>query len=288
MRKAPYMYAVHVEHINNKKNEFRRAIRSSENTLDYCVSQLDKYIEVESDYRISISEILSKKLEDTLAFVSLKAIAETNFKTTSVNSREIKHYLRLYIITRKRLIQYKLQLDKLVLAIPPDAVFNATVYHFNYNMIKEVLMGARFRLGHKVGGITVIEKERTTFLVGTEVTKNINWCASKINKQRLIDEGKVPYSKLFAPHGEKWFIYHDEPYTYWYKWTSSIFNKLVIGLVFKPLAYVTVNKKERAVIEKNVKSVQDILELTVFGPIEKLQLIKRKFPNHLLIFRKYA
>jgi len=288
MRRIQFMYDMHVEVINEKKMELRKVIRSAEATLDYCRNELNKFSDIDTDHIIGIKDLLAKSLTDNLAFVSFKGISESHFKTTEANNVKIKHYIRLYMITRKRLIQFKTLLGKLDLAIPPDGVFMEAVYTFNYNMIKEVLMGARFRLGHKVGAITVIEKERTTFLDGTAITKNINWNQSFINKQKLLDGGKTPYSKIIAPHGEKWFVYHDEPYTYWYKWTSSIFNKLMIGLVFKPLAYVTVSKKERAVIENNVKSVKDILNLTVFGPVEKLQLIRRKFPNHLLIFRKYA
>lgn len=288
MRKAQFMYDLHVEEITLKKLHLRKAISIAQSSLDYCTDKLDKYRNVKSNYSVTIDDILNRPNSDGLAFVSFKGIKEATYETNGVGDKEIKHYLRLYILTHRKLIQYTNQLNKLKLAIPPDSIFVAAIYNFNYNMIKEVLMGARFRLGHKVGSITVIEKERTTYLEGTTITKNINWNESFLNKQRLIAEGKTPYAKVTAPHGVKWFVYHDEPYTYWYKWTSSIFNKLMIGLVFKPLAYVTVNKKERAIIEKKVTCVKDILDLGVFGPIEKLQLIKRKFPNHLLIFRKYA
>lgn len=282
MRRGDYMYDVYIENLNNRKQDLAKVVRSTNNTLNYILDMLDNYEDEFAAYDLTKQQVLSKVYSGEL---TTKTITTVLHKTTN---NSCLRYIRLYIVTYARHHHAKHKLKYLDLHEPPNSIFKNAIYTFNYNMVKEVLMGAKFRFGHKVGSIGIIEKERTYFLDGTEVTKNINWKESFAKRDAIIAEGKKPYHAKYEPDGIKWFVYHDEFYTYWYKWTSSIFNKLRLGSVFKPLAYVTVDRHERAKIEENVASVKEILDLEVFGPIEKLQLIKRKFPNHLLIFRNYA
>lgn len=283
MRRSDYMYEVYLDSYNKKLADIRSVISSCTINLQYCANKLREFDNYLIDNGTSANAIISK-IRSNVFYIkdipSLQLDLPKDIKATLIM------YIKMYILNSSRLNNQRFALRSMKYFETPREVFKRALYVFNYNMIKEVIKGSKFRLGRGYGSISVIEKHRTYYLPNTTVIKAIDWNESKLNKARLIAEGITPYNSKTAPDGKKWFMYHNEPYVYWFKWTARNTTKYVTGLQFKPLAYVRISKEERVKLENSVKTVDEALDITVFGPIEKLQLVKKKFPKHMLIFRK--
>lgn len=73
--------------------------------------------------------------------------------------------------------------------------------------------------------------------------KSINWHASKKRKQEIIDAGGTPYSKLSAPNGIEWFVYHEgEDYFKWH-WFKDTSAKFIKNLKFYTFKVATGNRR---------------------------------------------
>lgn len=72
--------------------------------------------------------------------------------------------------------------------------------------------------------------------------KSIDWNASKKRKQEIIDAGGTPYSKLNAPNGIEWFVYHEGDYFKW-NWFKDTGAKFVKNLKFYVFKAATGNRR---------------------------------------------
>ena len=282
MRRSQFIYEFGMELLKEKEMQLKRLIHTSEQTYEYT---LDKLNGLSTEFETSgktIKEVVT--LTRGMDF-NISQIPDLKFQTSKHKEVLIQRYLTMFIQSFFRIVSLKHRLKYHKLYYGHESLFKEAIYAYNYNMVKEMIMGAKMRLGKEMGTISIFKKKRTFYIdEETTVTRNIDWGESIKNKQTLIDAGITPYDKNTAPDGVKWFIYHNEDYTYWFKWYNNRFNKFLTGSTFVPLAYVTIDKETRHALEGSFKSVKEVLDCGVFGPIEKLQVIKRKFPNHMLMY----
>ena len=99
--------------------------------------------------------------------------------------------------------------------ILPSSVFHEICEEFNEKLMHEIIYNARVaNLGWRLSTLEVVKVDRNFS------KQAVNWVASEKLKQRIIDEGGVPYSKEH-PEGEKWFVYYTDDYFIRFNWNKS-------------------------------------------------------------------
>lgn len=223
------------------------------------------------NYVVSISFL--KELNSTVA---------DNFSIVGHSDEvaKVRAYLknRFRIYARYNRLQH--MLSEIKASYIPFTTFSLILKTYNDRIIHSVLKGNTFPMG-QLGSLSVTRKPRLFHLdesVGV-ITKNINWHESNKKRQELIDQGITPYDKNTAPDGVKWFIYHDEPYTYWYKWIRSkwIRNKKVIK--FTPTNFINTPDRDHQTIIANAKTIDDIIKTDKLGNMNKLQTLVKYSPS---------
>ena len=111
--------------------------------------------------------------------------------------------------------------------------FNVITKDFNKEISRYIIGGYEFQT--VMGTFSIVKCRR-----GCKV---IDWKPSLINKQKLIDEGRTPYDKVKAPHGEFWFVYYTEGIRFkwmwkrtkevkkWFAFLPCIANKRLLGKI---------------------------------------------------------
>jgi len=123
--------------------------------------------------------------------------------------------------------------DKL---LPEDVTYKeffTIAKEFNRQISREIIGGYEFQ--SPIGTFSIVKIRR-----GCKV---IDWKLSLINKQKLIDDGRTPYDKIKAPHGEFWFVYRTEGIRFkwlwkrvkdvkkWFAFLPCIANKRLLGKI---------------------------------------------------------
>lgn len=112
--------------------------------------------------------------------------------------------------------------------------FSKVSREFNRILSTKIMEGYKFM--SPFGQFEILKRHRAK--------KSIDWKSSKDKRQRLLDEGKIPYNKKDAPDGEKWFIYFTNEVHYYWKWIKhsaiifyhflpSMGNKRRLGKIVK-------------------------------------------------------
>lgn len=136
--------------------------------------------------------------------------------------------------------------------ISPDVeykTFSTIIREFNIDISTEILKGYKFSPGSRLGIFNLIKDIRRG--------KTVNWGESNKYRQRLIDQGKVPFDKELAPHGEEWLIFYTDNTYYKWKWFkngASQYVKHIGNFVFKP---VTANRRNIAKVVKEDKFIPE-------------------------------
>lgn len=124
----------------------------------------------------------------------------------------------------------------------PYKTFYNVIREFHKEISQKIIFDTYRFNPSEIGVFEILRSERRG--------KSIDWNASKKRKQEIIDSGEVPYSKLNAPNGIDWFVYHDGDYFKWnwYKNTATTFIKNIRFYMFKA---ATGNRRAVAQAVKN-------------------------------------
>ena len=124
----------------------------------------------------------------------------------------------------------------------PYTIFYTIIREFHKAIAEGIIFKTYSFKPSEIGIFHVLRDERRG--------KSINWQASKKRKQEIINSGGIPYSKLGAPHGLEWFVYHEGDYFKWnwYKDKGASFIKNLKKYTFK------VATGNRRAVAKAVKS----------------------------------
>jgi hypothetical protein len=130
-----------------------------------------------------------------------------------INTREIYNICVQNGVINKKEIPYKLFYD--------------VIRQFHKQLSDKIIFNT-YQFKTNIGQFEVLRDERRG--------KSIDWNASKKRKQDIIDSGGTPFNAQTAPHGIKWFIYHEGDYFkwHWFKDTGISFIKNIKYYVFKP------------------------------------------------------
>lgn len=140
----------------------------------------------------------------------------------------------------------------------PYKKFKQIIELYNDMMMHEILMGNKMHLGQGLGHIYIIELERK---IKKSASGNYytypNWNASLTLKQKLIDEGKIPFETIKDKEGniignnggENWMVYYDDKFICKFYWSkgkkgNNIVIKNVNRYIFKPTGERKVSIKE--------------------------------------------
>jgi hypothetical protein len=119
--------------------------------------------------------------------------------------------------------------------------FANIVKQFHKDISLEVQLGYRFQPNGELGTFNIIRDIRRG--------RTIDWGASNKFKQKILDNGGIPFNKETAPNGEEWFIYFEDNNYYKWKWfkRKPTFIKNLIYYMFKP------SSKNRRTISQVIK-----------------------------------
>lgn len=199
-----------------KKEELKKDIEKFENTL----KTFKGFLNNASVY----FEKVSKEKKEVLYEAPFKTLKEYTDIIPSFVVVEGKKYTKksfdLYYNGYQR--AYKtLQLKKEEYNNIKDSEINKNIYNFiirEFNLsISELIVKEQYvlKMGYRLGNLECVRK--------TPKRKPINWDASNKNKQRLLDEGKIPYykedekkakEKGLKYKGIKWLIRYNEDNVY--------------------------------------------------------------------------
>lgn len=188
--------------------------------------------------------IVIKGIENKVRALKLDKFAQKRLDTFML-------YLRVSSKLNKKINSLKRGLEILEKRINvKQKDFLSIIGHFNNLIINEVIeRGYTFNMCHNLGSIIVRRKKRTR--------KKIDWNASKKYRQKLIDEGKVPYDKKESPDGIKWFIYHNGDYNYVLFWRKGMIkHKHVFSLTFQKSEGGPVRHLHRYIREHPRRTIQ--------------------------------
>jgi hypothetical protein len=183
----------------------------------------------------------SLKFHDTLSFTSSLTFSNDHFsadvivrdlvKTIGVCNNNINKLSSKYEELRPLDISYKL--------------FTFIIRSFNKEIIEEIIKGYVFYMGSGLGNICIKKVG-----IDKRVKKSVNWGESNKNKQRIIDNGGIPYDKGEHPEGEKWLVFYDQPYSYWFKWNkdkTALANKSLYAFAPTRGKYSNIAKLHKAI-----------------------------------------
>ena len=104
----------------------------------------------------------------------------------------------------------------------PKEDFQQLCIDFNTSVMDEIIYrGRTFNMGERLSTLEIVKIDRNYN------NPQVNWKKSLELKQKIIEEGKTPYSKE-NPDGEKWFVYYTDDWYcrfYWRKQDAVVQNK---------------------------------------------------------------
>lgn len=192
----------------------------------------------------------------------------------------IKTYLKIFYRCVIREVTLLDNIRKVKDAIMPLYVYNAIIKKTNFSLAAAILKGYMYQFGLGVYTLSVLHKPQDNHL-------NIDWKRSNMNKQKLIDDGKIVKSKD-NPDGENWHVYRNNPFNCWWKWDkayATIRNKALYS--FKPTRSFYVEDYTKEEFGTRGETVEEIVNLKGVGNIEKLQALLRRDKMYFLTFKRH-
>lgn len=165
---------------------------------------------------------------------------------------------------------YKFYLNELSEAENPNKLtkkeFIDVCSEFNIRVMDRILEGEVFYMGFNLSSLSIVRVE-------TDFNKpKINWLESNKFREKLLSEGKIPYSKE-NPEGIKWFVYYLNDFYYrfyWSKFNVMVKNKTVYR--FFPSRGKKGNKEKLIHMMKN-----DELAYTKFKRVRNIGELKKEY-----------
>ena len=119
----------------------------------------------------------------------------------------------------------------------PYWMFKEVIARYNKKASDAVIFGGVLNLGAKLGDV-IIKKIRRNY-----IKPEVNWGASRVEKQKLIDQGIVPKDETH-PEGEEWMIFYSDPWYLRWAWSKKRVCKVKNQTVYKFIP--TSNKSRKA------------------------------------------
>lgn len=247
--------------ITNKLSYYNSRLNVANNKLEIYTSTLERNsIEFYTIYKINVKDIdkESNKINYVNRVTMNNSAKHLVSELSSIDTSSGIHTLMLmkgmtenYYTIQKEIKNITRQLyllnDKLDFFNRYKDISSNVFYYIiskcNKYYSDALLNGDTIQLGHHLGFIKVVPKK---------TKPKINWYESKQYKERLIQEGKVPYNKNDAIkaknngeeyNGVRWFIYYEnetQHYINWYAYSHKLPNK--DSYSFKPARYNHANK----------------------------------------------
>jgi len=272
------MYVAYIAWLDNRHKKSTIVLEKLNSAIDYVNLQLLKFIPfLESngyDTRHVLGHCFIK--ENNSLSISQLPLNGDPVKQEQVKFYLIKKYTLLKRISKAQEIQNSLS----GLNIPYN-LFQVIISRYNEAMVSLILKGSIYPMGNHLGNMLITRKERVTYIDPSRgtVTRNINWHESKKYREYLISQGIIPYDKETAPDGEKWFVYHNEPYTFWFTWHPSPYmaNKRIAK--FTPTNFINTETRSHEELVASTYSVDEIINNPYLGNRDKLQVIVKTHPS---------
>ncbi len=110
---------------------------------------------------------------------------------------------------------------------------------FNKKLSEKIIKGYKFKIGHNLGTIKIVKKERKFRLnENGNPTSAINWGASNKRKAELLKEGKKLYDEKEQPNGEEWLVFFTDRFFIRFLWnrgdTTTFSAKNIRTYAFRP------------------------------------------------------
>ena len=210
-----------------KKSELSSGLKY----LKECLFKGKMYIDSATNIRYSnIDNIKSEQQVYAFKFKFDKIL-----NCPSLDKQSCIDYLLSYIKTKREIRSIERRLKFLNKDKISYKLYSFIIKSFNKKIVKAIIKGYEFSFGFGLSNTRVRKKKRTKAA--------INWLESNIEKQRLIDNGKIPFKvtkrdeqgrPLENNGGVKWYIYHISDWTYWYYWRKEkciVANSLLYSFV---------------------------------------------------------
>jgi hypothetical protein len=197
---------------------------------------------------------------------------------------KIRMYIKNRFLIYLRYNMLKHIMKNIKASYVPYTVFKTICHLYNTHLVSSVLKGVEFPLG-RLGSLSIIRKPRLFVMDEKDgvPTKNINWHLSLKRKEELIAQGITPYNKETNPDGVKWFVYHDEPFTYWFRWIPSRIRHRKL-IKFMPTNFINTPDRDHKSILESAKSVDDIINSDKLGNMNKLQTLVKFAPGFTNVY----
>jgi hypothetical protein len=160
------------------------------------------------------------KTPNKLLFNDSTTHEETSFIKLQFEYR-IKLVNDLKIITTNKL--YYIEVEK---AAANFLLYRDILQGFNLMLMDFIIKGGVFHIGHRLGNLKIIYKNRKRL--------SVDWGQSNKNKQEILDRGGIP-KHISQPNGEKWLVFRDsQKSVYWFWDKTFVTMKNNAYFEFKP------------------------------------------------------
>ena len=209
-----------------------------------------------------------------IAYLKIKQLADNGQLT------RVAHYVKSYVNSIRYLTLHKLLYERLNKSLMPYEVYLKMIGYSNQEIAKYILEGGYYTFGN-AGKMYIKEKERTFLFKGRLVPLPVDWGTSNKYKQKLIQEGKIPYNQNDSPEGVKWHVYHNSDFGYWFWWEAGA---IVNRAFFKFIPSKFVRRGNRKNIQYKTKD--EILNTTEIGNLNKMLELMKIDSLHYLNYRR--
>ena len=246
------------------------------------------------EYNLKFIERMKEKYPDAFSNLELDDLNVYNTSNNKAVLAKLKKYKRSFRLdamnkvmasNMKELIDnYKLLSDKvakllfykgLIKKIKNES-YRGIIQNANFEIVRIILKGDRYRFGSGLGSIKIYGVERT-------IQRAIDWGSTMKYKQALIDEGHEIYNKKDNPDGVKWHVLYDLGIHYWWIWTRNsctYSNKRFY--TFIPTKYINRDVRLKEDFLKDIKEPDDIINSIEIGNVHKMQYLLDHFKNYHL------
>lgn len=209
-------------------------------------------------------------------------IADIKIKELVENGQLIRvaHYVKSYVNSCKYITLHKLLFERLNKCLMPYEVYLKMIGYTNLEIAKYILKGGYYVFG-SAGKLYIREKARTFLFMGKPVKLPVDWGNSNKYKNKLIEEGKVPFNTAKAPDGIKWHTYHNSDFAYWFWWEAGAIENRGF-FKFIPSKFVRRGNKK----DLEFKSIDDIYNTTEIGNLNKMLELMKIDSLHYLNYRR--
>lgn len=189
--------------IKMKEGELRRVLKAQETAVLELKERRELYLKHKVDVTLLL-QINSGMDGRKFAIKILKSTLVEDAKEIETLNFHTKTFIQLKILEARLTKEIKNIRDNMV----SKATFGSIMYYYNkLCLYLLVTKNIPWHLGVGLGKVKIYMWKKSTWLDSTgKATKYINWVASNLRKQEIIDNGGVPYSKKNAPDGEFWFV----------------------------------------------------------------------------------